>query len=204
MAKKKPIIVRVCFIVLFVIFLPLIIIEFIAKKLVSFYKKKKFNAKTYGASEFLENCDIEKVDIMEGFEFEKFLKVLFFYKGYKVEETKRTGDFGADLILKKDGIKTVVQAKRYNNNVGAKAIQEIYSALAHYKADEMMVVTNARFTNQAEQMAKEQNVELVDRGELVSLIEEVKQIILDLGVQKDELAKNREFSSFEENFKYRI
>lgn len=203
MAKKKNIFVKILFILLFIILLPLIILEKIVKGIIFIIKKRRFLNKAFGAEEFLENAYIEKVDIMEGYEFEKFLKVLFLFKGFQVKETARTGDFGADLLLTKKGRVTAVQAKRYNANVGAKAIQEIYSAAVHYKADEMMVITNSNFTKQAYQMAREQNVELVARDDLIALINEVKQIILDSGAIKDDLSQSAE-TSFEEENRFRI
>ena len=202
MAKKKNLFVRIIFLVLFIVLLPLMLLEKVLKGIFYIVKKRMFLKQEFGAEEFLENAYIEKIDIMEGYEFEKFLKVLFFFKGYQVKETARTGDYGADLILTKKGKVTVVQAKRYNANVGAKALQEIYSAKAHYKADEMMVVTNAGFTKQAYIMAKEQEIELISRDELLALINEVKEIILDNNVVK----KDRESTFFEgdSDYRYRI
>lgn len=177
MAKKKGFFKKLLFLVLLVVLLPIIIVEKLIKGIIKFIKKQKFKKIPYGINEFLENADIEKIDIMEGYEFEKFLKIMYLYQGYQVKETARTGDYGADLILTKNNTLTVVQAKRYNANVGSKAIQEIYSARQHYKADEMIVVTNSYFTKQASIMAKELNVALVDRNELISEIMETKEII---------------------------
>lgn len=202
MAKKKNLFVRIIFILLFVVLLPLLLVEKLFKGIFYLIKKRIFLKKEFGAEEFLENAYIEKIDIMEGYEFEKFLKILFFFKGYQVKETARTGDYGADLILTKKGVVTVVQAKRYNANVGAKALQEIYSAKAHYHADEMMVVTNAGFTKQAYIMAKEQAIELVGREELLSLIEEVKEIILQSNVIKK--SKESDLYASDGDYKYRI
>ncbi|RHW36020.1 hypothetical protein D1B31_18200 [Neobacillus notoginsengisoli] len=38
-----------------------------------------------------------------------------------MQMTSKTADYGADLILQKDSKKIVIQAKRYNSNVGIKA-----------------------------------------------------------------------------------
>ena len=202
MRKKKN---KFLYILLFIILLPLIIIELLFKGIVMLIKKNKSAKEKFGDKEFYESLNIEKVDIMDGVEFERFLKRLFIYKGYTVSETARTGDFGADLILSKDGKKIVVQAKRYNANVGAKALQEIYSARHHYKADEMMVVCNTHFTKQAEVMAQEQQIELVDREELIGIINEVKEELKQN--LTDELKQEIDESSGEivcDNFKYRI
>ncbi|ASS92826.1 hypothetical protein BS1321_01835 [Peribacillus simplex NBRC 15720 = DSM 1321] len=45
---------------------------------------------------------IEDVDKMSGLEFEHFLTPLFRSQGYYVEVTSPSGDFGGDLILKKE------------------------------------------------------------------------------------------------------
>lgn len=182
---------RIFFVLLFIILLPIIVLEKILLGVVKFIKKQKFKKIPYGTSEFLENADIEKIDIMEGYEFEKFLKIMYLYLGFQVEETARTGDYGADLILTKNNHTTVVQVKRYNANVGAKAIQEIYSAKEHYKADDMQVITNAHFTKQAQIMAKELNVLLIDREELISLLNKTIEIIKE--------ATGNKFSGASEN-----
>ena len=50
---------------------------------------------------------------MNPFHFEKFIGELFNDLGYQTEVTKSTGDFGVDVLLVKDNIKTAVQVKRY-------------------------------------------------------------------------------------------
>ena len=175
MAKKKGTWKRVLYIILFVFLLPVILIEMLLRAVLSAKRKKRFLSAVYDKNIFLSQAEIEKVDIMEGYEFERFIKTLYFYLGYETELTPKGKDFGADLILKKDNIKTVVQAKRYSGKVGIKAVQEIVGSKKHYKADETMVVTNSYFTKEAEMIAKEYCVQLVDRSELVELIGKVKE-----------------------------
>ena len=91
--------------------------------------------------------------------------------GYKVKTTPRTNDYGADLILTKDGDKIVVQAKRWNDPVGNSAVQEVVAAKAYYKANRAMVVTNSYFTSNARSLAHVNNVELWDRSNLVKKLE---------------------------------
>lgn len=67
------------------------------------------------------NQDITLTDQMTGIEFENYLGFIFQEKGYHVDTTPASNDYGADLILKKNGITTVVQAKRYKDKVGVKA-----------------------------------------------------------------------------------
>ena len=85
---------------------------------------------------------IYEIDQMKGTTFEDYLETLLKTKGYQVKQTPKTGDYGADLILTKDQIKIAVQAKRYKNKVGIKALQEISSAKKYYNVDESWVITN--------------------------------------------------------------
>ena len=110
------------------------------------------------------------LEITTGEEFEVFLKDLYEFKNYKVTLTPITNDQGADLILEKDGEKCAVQAKFYDTPVGNKAIQEVVAAINFYKCDKGIVVTNNSFTKSAIELAKANNVELIDGEKLKSLI----------------------------------
>lgn len=114
------------------------------------------------------------IDLMDGVQFEKFLALLFQLRGYKVLPTKTSGDFGADLILKKSGRCIIVQAKRYSKPVGLKAVQEVNSAIKVYKAHEAWVVTNNEFTKSAITLARVNDVRLIGRKELINLIKQCK------------------------------
>ena len=115
----------------------------------------------------LARSGISEIDQMDGITFERRLKHLFVSRGYRVEQTRARGDYGADLVLEKDGVRTVVQAKRWTKNVGVKAIQEAVAAKPMYSCDQAMVVTNRYFTQQAERLATANGVRLWNRDELV-------------------------------------
>ncbi|WP_420541203.1 restriction endonuclease [Priestia filamentosa] len=122
----------------------------------------------------LARSGIQYIDQMDGFQFETYLKSLFQQLGYKAHVTPKSGDFGADLIMKGQQ-KIVIQAKRYGfkNRVSLSAVQEIYGAQAYYKADEAWVITNSFFTKSARALAEACNVQLFDRKALQELILEV-------------------------------
>lgn len=107
---------------------------------------------------------------LNGYEFQEYLKNLFKLLGYTVIETKLSGDQGADLIIKKDDEKTVVQAKKYEGKVTNEAIQEVVAAKNHYKADKTIVVTTSSFTRSAIDLALSNNVELWDGQKLKDTI----------------------------------
>ncbi len=118
----------------------------------------------------LSDSGILEVDRMTGKEFETFLDVHFINLGYSVTLTQDSQDYGADLILYKDGSKTVVQAKRSKNTVGIKAVQEVAGAVRHYNGNKGRVITNNRFTENACNLAKSNDVELWDRKKLIEFI----------------------------------
>ena len=123
----------------------------------------------------LAKSGIADIDKMDGKTFEKYLKVFFEKLGYKVERTKYIGDYGADLVASNNGVKTVIQAKRYKNKVGIKAVQEAVASKGYYKCDKAMVVTNSYFTNQARTLASRNKVELWDKKVLVRNLLKIKE-----------------------------
>lgn len=117
----------------------------------------------------LVNSNINEIDLMSGIQFEEYLSLLFKEIGYKVEHTPASGDYGADLILKKRGRKIAVQAKRYKNSVGISAVQQIIGAKNYYKADETWVVTNSYYSKPALKLGAVNKVNLIDRNQLIRL-----------------------------------
>ena len=115
----------------------------------------------------LARSGISEIDRMDGITFERRLAHLFASRGYRVEQTRARGDYGADLVLEKDGARTVVQAKRWKKNVGVKAVQEAVAARPMYRCDYSMVVTNRYFTEQASRLARANGVRLWNRDDLV-------------------------------------
>src|SRR5687767_4481140 len=72
----------------------------------------------------LARSGIRQIDRMDGLTFERYLEGVFARLGFRVVRTRDHGDYGADLILSRDGERTVVQAKRSRGKVGIKAVQE--------------------------------------------------------------------------------
>ena len=116
------------------------------------------------------HLSIHRIDKMSGLDFETFLKHQFEKLGFKVEVTKASNDYGADLILHKKNLIIAVQAKRYHSNIGVKAVQEVIGSMAYYEAHKGLVVTNSFFTKNAQALANANNVTLWDREVLIKLL----------------------------------
>lgn len=135
------------------------IILILAVYIISIVKQSRYE-------KMLLQSGIYEVDSMKGSTFEDYLATLLKGQGYKVRQTPTSGDYGADLIISANGIKIAVQAKRYKNKVGIKAVQEISSARNYYGVDECWVVTNNYFTKPAINLAHVNNIILIDRDQL--------------------------------------
>lgn len=133
---------------------------------------KQFNKIRIG--KFLKTLSVSKLDALTGEEFENVCKLIFEYVGYQVKTTPASNDYGADLIITKK-LTIVVQAKLYyKHGVGNHAVQEVTSALKFYKAHFAAVITNWKFTNQAQTMAQTQAVVLIDRQDLDCFFEDLE------------------------------
>jgi restriction system protein len=142
----------------------IIAVLLVAKMLFTYIKKQK---KKW---EYL-NSDIRKIDGMTGVQFEEYLKVHFEKQGFKVDTTPTSNDYGADLILFKNGECIAVQVKRHKDKVSNKAIQEVVGALGYYRANKGMVVTNSFFTANAIALADANGVELWNRSKLIEVFQ---------------------------------
>lgn len=107
---------------------------------------------------------------LSGQQFEGLLYRLFEKSGYTVQHIGKSGDQGGDLIITKDRTRTLVQAKRYSNNVPNSAIQEAVAAKKYYDCHLAMVVTSSNFTKEAAILAKANDVQLIEKHELQMLL----------------------------------
>jgi restriction system protein len=124
----------------------------------------------YRRKQRLVKSGIATIDRMDGRTFEQYLELLFRKLGYEVKLTRYVGDYGADLIITRDGVKTAIQAKRHTNPVGIKAVQEVVAAKGMYNCTKAMVVTNSTFTQPAMELARSNGVILYGRARLIEAI----------------------------------
>lgn len=127
------------------------------------------------------NYNMKDIDRMSGVQFEYMLVEYFKSQGYKAIPTKRSHDFGADLVLERAGEKTVIQAKRYSKRLGLKPVQEVIGSKAYYHARYAIVATNSTFTSSAWKLAMANHVTLIDRKRLYKILNNKnKKIASDL------------------------
>ena len=135
--------------------------------------KKEWN-KYFRIKNILYLAETIDFDKMNGWEFELFLKDLYERKGYVVELKSTSSDFGIDLLATKSGEKLGIQAKRYNSTVGVSAIQEVVAGAKYYNASKSVVITNSMFSKNAISLAERNNVQLIDKENLMKLVYSVE------------------------------
>lgn len=118
----------------------------------------------------LRMLELADVDTMSGVAFERFVGELLRSHGFTVRYTPASGDYGVDLIIEKDGIRTAVQAKRYAKPVAQAAIREAVAGINQYRCTQAMVVTNSHFTRAATVLAKSNNCTLINREALAEML----------------------------------
>ena len=96
-----------------------------------------------------------ELDTLGGGEFEDYLENLFNQRGWIVQKTSLSGDFGVDLIIEKNHRRIAIQAKRYKNPVGFDACKEVIAGAQYWKCNEMMIITTSTFTDAVKKFSQE-------------------------------------------------
>ena len=110
---------------------------------------------------------------MDEYEFEELVADVWEAQGWNTTVTSGSNDRGVDVFAEKKSPfqqKMLIQAKRYgeSNKVGGPEIRE-YASLKQQEdnVDSVVIVTTSSFTPQAQQIAQDLNVKLID-GSLFS------------------------------------
>ncbi len=124
-----------------------------------------------------ENVSLDALQHMDERAFEELVATVWAEQGWQTEVTKGSGDRGVDIVAWKNTPfeqKQLIQAKRYGptNKVGSDAIQK-YSGLyaRNEQIDAVVVVTTSDFTSEAQTVAKNRNVKLVNGPKLRELMQ---------------------------------
>lgn len=110
-------------------------------------------------------------------DFEYLVSEAYRRKGYSVRENMGGGsDGGIDLVLKKDGIRILVQCKNWRSRkVGVSTVRELLGVVTGEGAAEGIVVCSGTYTKDAIEFAKGKSITLIDGGALSHLIGDVQK-----------------------------
>lgn len=110
-----------------------------------------------------------EVKSSDGIAYEAECEALLREAGYMVEKTPFSGDFGIDLLARKNGLTYAIQCKCYSTPVGVGAVQEAAAGCLHYVADCAVVVALSGFTAAARRLAASNSVLLIAATQLTEL-----------------------------------
>jgi len=119
---------------------------------------------------------LSRLQSMDEYAFEQLIGDLWSEMGWRTTVTTASMDRGVDVIAERDSPfheKQIIQAKRYNSNnpVSSSEIQQYAGLhLQEDNVDAVVVVTTGRFTSNAQEVAAESNVKLVDGKDLCKMI----------------------------------
>jgi len=110
--------------------------------------------------------------------FEEFVAELFEALGFEVDRVGGTGDQGADLLVRRDGLRGVVQCKYHKSKkaksgvIGSPELQKFLGAIHHHASHKGFFVTTSTFSLAAERFVADHPIELIDGPRLVELVRE--------------------------------
>ncbi len=123
-----------------------------------------------------EQSSLESIRSMSWQEFELLVGEAFRRKGYQVIENGGGGaDGGIDLVLNKNGKKSIAQCKRWKTfSIGVPLIRELYGVMTAERANDCIFVSSGNYTAEARLFAEDKPIWLIDGSELLDLVSSVQ------------------------------
>lgn len=114
---------------------------------------------------------------MDPYAFERFVADVWEHLGWNTRVVGEPGDRGIDVIATDGDAKQLIQAKRYgpNTTVGSPEVQQ-YASLRIQEdgVDTVTIVTTGSFSRQAEDLAPDLDVVLIDGEGLLGVLDEIE------------------------------
>jgi restriction system protein len=109
-------------------------------------------------------------------DFEYLVAEAYRRRGFTVDYSLGKGsDGGVDLTLRKDGQRSLVQCKQWKVfSVGRPVLQQMLGIMTAERADEAIIVTSGRFTDEAQAFATGKPIQLLDGPALLELVQSVQ------------------------------
>jgi len=129
-------------------------------------------------------------------DFEHLVGKVFSALGYDVTVTKRSGDGGVDLELRRGDERSIAQCKRYRGTVGQPDLRDFFGTLVHENATRGYFVTSGQFSLAASTWAQGKPLSLVDGVDLVAALENSGvELAASLGMPNTAVAASVPFES---------
>jgi restriction system protein len=124
-----------------------------------------------------QHLDIDWLNKLTWQDFERQVAEVYRHEGYRVEEVGGGGaDGGVDIRLRRDGLTTIVQCKRWKTyKVGVKPVRELFGVMTAEQASRAVFITSGVYTDEARRFAEGKPVTLVDGAQLAQMLRRFQQ-----------------------------
>ena len=106
----------------------------------------------------------------KGIAFENQCMQILISKGWRVEETPKSGDQGIDLIASIEKYRLCIQCKDHKKPIGNKAVQEVSAGKKYWNGTHAILVSQSGYTKSAYKLAAANNVLLISTLELNNIV----------------------------------
>ena len=106
----------------------------------------------------------------KGIAFENHCMKILISKGWRVEETPKSGDQGIDLIASIEKYRLCIQCKDHKKPIGNKAVQEVSAGKKYWNGTHAILVSQSGYTKSAYKLAAANNVLLISTLELNNIV----------------------------------
>ena len=106
------------------------------------------------------------INNQKGIAFENQCMKILISKGWRVEETPKSGDQGIDLIASIEKYRLCIQCKDHKKPIGNKAVQEVSAGKKYWNGTHAILVSQSGYTKSAYKLAAANNVLLISTLEL--------------------------------------
>ncbi len=103
------------------------------------------------------------------YDYESYVAKKLIKMGFTAKTTRRSGDYGVDVLAEKNSKSYAIQCKYYTKPVGIHAVQEIHAGQVFYKANYSAVISNSTFTPAAKRLSATLGILLLNDRKLDSL-----------------------------------
>ena len=106
----------------------------------------------------------------KGIAYENKCMQILISKGWRVEETPKSGDQGIDLIASIEKYRLCIQCKDHKKPIGNKAVQEVSAGKKYWNGTHAILVSQSGYTKSAYKLAAANNVLLISTLELNNIV----------------------------------
>jgi Holliday junction resolvasome RuvABC ATP-dependent DNA helicase subunit len=112
---------------------------------------------------------VDRLQVMDGLEFEQYIAGLFRRQGYTTELTACSGDHGVDILIRRADQEGAVQCKRWTAPVGESVVRDFLGSITGEGLKVGYIAATGGFTEQAKKFAYANRIQLLDLDAIIQM-----------------------------------